>query len=1291
MFKYTRLCFPYLLSIIFIILNLATPIFSSEKYYPEVSDPLKEPWRWQHYAYLSGKGLRAFTQDKNNNMWFAIDDGVIFYDGFAWKTYKEADGIFGNPVQTILAAHDGTIYAGSVKGLSKFNGQSWDRIWPPAEDINYEIHVIKELSDGSVAVGTNKGFLHLKKNQIVLYGTPQSIEEIQKKFDNIKTCQIPETVNMDGIINVYDILQDNEDFIWLSIGSITDEHGLIIKFLMPADSSPKLNSYTLFSQDSGFNLGTRMRFLQAPDKKIWIISADRNVGIYKVINNKWQYFLLGDITGGDDLHVSILSTKDGTIWLGGLGKLYVFRNNEWEMYKAPEVSIPPTRILLMESRNGDLWIAGQQNEVYKIDYSGRNSETFKSLNFQCETNDGDQWFLSVDDKAVLKSGSIWKSFDTKDGLMQHPVRIIATTRGQIWATGSQNSIAATAYFENGKWYKQIHPKLSWGIDYRAIIESSDGSIWFGAGVDINEDQGQVAGVLRLLNPLSDHKKWVHYTREHGIEQQNAYGIAESPDGKIWIGGTSLVGFDGDKWFKQTEPPQLKERVDDVHSRKQSDLWVGSRFYGIFRYDGKDWSHYTVDDGLMSNTIISILAESENSVWVATDKDICRFDGKTWTTNIFPKQLTFGREGGSLLMSSDRTLWINKSPREWKRRALTNKKITHDIVENFLTVRYKPDMIPPETFVNQDYVKEVDDAGNTLIEWTGHDAWDNTSPHELTYSYRLNDSEWSPFESINLASFKNLPSGDYRFQVRARDKDFNVEPTPVNIYFKVLRPVYLRAWFITLMVAFISIIAFLTHRLIQRNINLRKTNAQLGQAKKETDDILHNVDEGLLLLNQDYLIGSQYSTILETILLQKDLAQVNLVDLLKSKITKNEVETLVQYLNVIFTENIDVETLDELNPLSEIKLNFGKYTEPKYLTFKFRRVDTNEHQNRELIVTVRDITDQVRLEQKIKASEEESQRQMNWLLSILHVEPQLLQDFINTVQQEINNITELLETGRRKSVDNYNEILIKVHQSMHLVKGNASLLALKFFADQAHKFEDKISELQKHNNINEDDLVELNSELEKIKTMINEVIKLLDKIGQIHNQMRPKREFENKLLIQSLNNLILSSAEETGKKIKLDIEKFKGVDIPHQYKLLLKEILIQLVRNSIAHGIESPEERRKNNKSEEGTISISTVKKDDYVTIIIRDDGRGLNLDKVKQAAQKSGKWSEEEIAKWDRQQLIEAIYVSGISTMEKTGMIAGRGVGLDAVKERINKYNGRIGIDFKEGKYCQFEVSLNLN
>ena len=97
-------------------------------------------------------------------------------------------------------------------------------------------------------------------------------------------------------------------------------------------------------------------------------------------------------------------------------------------------------------------------------------------------------------------------------------------------------------------------------------------------------------------------------------------------------------------------------------------------------------------------------------------------------------------------------------------------------------------------------------------------------------------------------------------------------------------------------------------------------------------------------------------------------------------------------------------------------------------------------DKELIVTVRDITDQVRLEQKIKASEEESQRQMNWLLSILHVEPELLQDFINTVQQEINTITELLETGRQNSGKNYEEILIKVHQSMHLVKGNASLLA-----------------------------------------------------------------------------------------------------------------------------------------------------------------------------------------------------------------------------------------------------------
>jgi signal transduction histidine kinase len=1272
---------------LFVSINNAWAVKSYE---PQIADPLFEPWRWQHYAYLSGKGIRCFTQDKENNTWFGVDKGVIKYNGFCWQTYTPENGLLGAPVECLYTSNDGSIYAGTARGLSRYYNGSWKPLFPLAGDSLFHVSSIIQLSDGSILVGTDRGLLHIKDDRYTLFSTQKTIATIGKMFNDINYCQIPDAATFNNTLRVFDIFQDNQDLIWLSVGDDADEEGKILQFFIPEAAVPVLKSYLIFSKEKGYNLGSRMHFLQAADKKIWIISEDYDVGIYQYDQHGWTYFQLRDQFGGDDLHTSIISTSDGTVWIGGLAKLYAYRNKTWFMYKAPDVSLPISRLVLMESSDGHLWIAGKQNEVYQIDYAGVSWMTYRSLNFQCETMDDARWFLSVDNRVVRQKESVWVSYGEEDGLMQYPVCIIGTSKGQIWVAGSQDEVAATAYFENGKWYKQLHPQLSWGVDYRAVFESMDGSIWFGCAVDIHKNKGQLAGVLRLHNPTSDTKEWIHYTSVDGINQENAYGIAQSPDGRLWMGGSSLFYFDGEKWYRQTEPQQVTERVDIVHSRFRGKLWIGSRFYGIFCFDGHGWKQYKVEDGLLSNTIIDICAQTDSSVWVATDRDICRFDGQNWTTDLFPAELTFTREGGSLRMSKDGALWINISLREWKRRALKEATLTNDALKKFFTVKYKPDNRPPDTNIKI-YTAEVDQSGNTLISWLGHDAWDITPQEELTYSYHLNGDKWSPFRAEMNHTFTALKSGYYEFAVRSRDKDFNIDPTPATVEFRVMPPVYLRAWFIVLMTILLGTIGNLTYRLVQRNVKLNKANFKLQVAKKETDDILHTVEEGLFLLDPGYAIGSQYSTILESILNQRELAQVNLVELLQDKITETELETVKHYLTVVFTQDIDPAMLDDLNPLSEIKLDFGDYKEPKYLSFKFRRVDTDHTDQKELIVTVRDISEQILLEQKLRASEEESQRQMDWLLCILHIEPSLLQEFISSAQQEIDNISALLESGRKATNINFEEILTQVYRSMHLLKGNASLLAIKFFADQAHQFESKITELQQNQKLKNDDLIPLRDELEKIKIMLNEVNKLIDKISQIHNYMRPKREHEHQMLIQSLHNLVLRSVHETGKKIHLNMDKFQGNIIPHQYKLLLKEILIQLIRNAVAHGIEDPEERIKHNKPAAGCIEISTLKRDDQFCLIIRDDGRGLQISKLRAAVKKLGKWPEAEIEKWNDKEIANSVFISGITTSDKADLMAGRGVGLDAIKEKIEKHQGRIELEYEEGKYCKFEISLQLN
>ena len=210
------------------------------------------------------------------------------------------------------------------------------------------------------------------------------------------------------------------------------------------------------------------------------------------------------------------------------------------------------------------------------------------------------------------------------------------------------------------------------------------------------------------------------------------------------------------------------------------------------------------------------------------------------------------------------------------------------------------------------------------------------------------------------------------------------------------------------------------------------------------------------------------------------------------------------------------------------------------------------------------------------------------------------------------------------------------------------------------------------------------------TILSLMEDIITKMGQVLTHKSGKKKINTKQLLQSLENLIISFSSDLGKNIKFDYKNFKTNIIPTKYHLLIKEVLIQLIRNSISHGIETPEERKHLKKPETGIIKISTFKKNGSIGFRLKDDGRGIQINKLKETAIKSGKWSTDEINSWDDKQIAELIFTSGISTTDNINMIAGRGVGMDGVKYRIQEYQGKINVNFSEGKYCEFEILLPL-
>ena len=257
----------------------------------------------------------------------------------------------------------------------------------------------------------------------------------------------------------------------------------------------------------------------------------------------------------------------------------------------------------------------------------------------------------------------------------------------------------------------------------------------------------------------------------------------------------------------------------VYTAPNGNLWVGHRTYGAFRYDGQTWARYDVQDGLADNAVGPILQTADGSVWAGTQQGISRFDGQSWTTHALPPDLRFDNHA-SLRQSVDGALWMN-----WTDFAASWQ------TNGFRTIRYRPDDKPPETGMGL-FLDEVSQPGNTTLAWTGGDPWRRTPDSELQYAWRLDGGAWSPFALEKSRIFEALPGGAHTFEVKARDRDFNEDPTPAAVRFTVVPPIWQQPWFIVMVVTFMGIAATQASRIVVRDRKLRESNTALSSANKE---------------------------------------------------------------------------------------------------------------------------------------------------------------------------------------------------------------------------------------------------------------------------------------------------------------------------------------------------------------------------------------------------------------------------------------------------------------------------
>lgn len=217
-------------------------------------------------------------------------------------------------------------------------------------------------------------------------------------------------------------------------------------------------------------------------------------------------------------------------------------------------------------------------------------------------------------------------------------------------------------------------------------------------------------------------------------------------------------------------------------------------------------------------------------------------------------------------------------------------------------------------------------------------------------------------------------------------------------------------------------------------------------------------------------------------------------------------------------------------------------------------------------------------------------------------------------------------------------------------------------------------------------VAISKTLKELSDPLSQLTHITD---ELQDEIMKVRLMPVKQIFERFPRMIRDLAKNLNKQIDLEMD---GVEVELDRTVLeeMSEPLVHLLRNAVDHGIEAPEERIKDGKEMYGTIRLQAKREKSYVIISISDDGRGIDLDIVRQKSVAKGLISHEDVAKLTDEEAIRLIALPGFSTVENATEISGRGVGVDVAKTKVEALGGTFRILSKKGHGTTFILRFPL-
>lgn len=482
-------------------------------------------------------------------------------------------------------------------------------------------------------------------------------------------------------------------------------------------------------------------------------------------------------------------------------------------------------------------------------------------------------------------------------------------------------------------------------------------------------------------------------------------------------------------------------------------------------------------------------------------------------------------------------------------------------------------------------------------------------------------------------------------------------------------------------------AFILFKFLRR---LNTSDAAIEAATEENREILASVREGLFLLTPEHQLGSQLSRSTHELFGKALAPGQNFFDVLSTLVSAKALTDARDYVELLFSPHVKEQLVQGINPLAEVELTVRNrlgQDSKRYLSFHFNRV-YEAGTVRHLLVTVQDITQKVELQARLTGERQRSQKELSMMLKAFETDPAMMRGFVERAEASLLEVNDLLRsTSSAASEAQVLKAVDAAYRRIHAIKGDASSLGLEILASLAHQFENELQKLKDSGAATGDALLALPLPLEDLLSKVAAFKAMSMKRGGDAEVMA---EAVPQALRTMLTQLATEVASACGKKVSASVQMDDAPALPSDKLNMLRELAVQLVRNAVVHGVETPSARAAAGKAVEGQVAVNLTREDSgQWQLSVRDDGAGLNAANVRRRLLELQWYSAEQLLSFSDKQIVAHIFKPGFSTATSTTAHAGRGVGLDLVQANVQKLGARLLLASTPGQHTEFRICFS--